>query len=425
MVRRRQTGPALAMKHFDHFYPETYGPRWRSVRLALLCRSKPAALVNHFGDVASTCDRLTAAGSVDLTAELRRQVSVLPLGRSRDSDRASPAEAAAPVAAVGASPETAGRLRVLQPADDVSAALHDYMPASQLHGDDDWLEEGDYFQFGRDDGSLRLVVDRDEPFTIPETLRLFSFPAGDISRFPYPQITDSGAKDYYPLDGASLLPVLALDVQPGDSVLDLCAAPGGKSLAILQTLRPASLVCNDTQAGRVRRLKQVLLDYLPAADRWPCQLSVTKMDGRRIQQQQYYDKVLVDVPCFSDRHVLAEEDNNLFAISRSRERIQIPQLQTELLRRAIEAVRPGGTVVYSTCTLSPVQNDGVVHMAIKTLWEDTDVEVVVKDMSDAMRPFYGSFWFARGCGVRYGQLVLPSVVNNFGPMYFAKIVRVK
>ncbi|XP_043233015.1 5-methylcytosine rRNA methyltransferase NSUN4-like isoform X2 [Amphibalanus amphitrite] len=419
------------MKHFDHFYPETYGARWRSMRLALLCRSKPAALVNHFGDVAGTCDRLTETGSIDLTAELRSQISRLRLsGSTVDQTPSTPSPHSSPTSATSASaPEeeadAAGRLRVLEPTDVSSAVLHDYVPASQLHGDDDWLEEGDYFQFAQEDGSLRVAVDRDGPITIPETLRLFSYPAGDISRFPHPQTSGSGAKDYYPMDAASLLPVLALDVQPGDSVLDLCAAPGGKALAILQTLRPASLVCNDVQAGRVRRLKQVLLDYLPEADRWPCEVKVTKMDGRRLQDREQYDKVLVDVPCFSDRHVLSEEENNLFAISRSRERIQIPQLQTDLLRRAVEAVRPGGTVVYSTCTLSPVQNDGVVHMALKMLWEDTDVQVVVKDMTQAMRPFYGAFWFARGCGVKYGQMVLPSVVNNFGPMYFAKIVRVK
>lgn len=45
---------------------------------------------------------------------------------------------------------------------------------------------------------------------------------------------------------------------------------------------------------------------------------------------------------------------------------------------ALKLVQPGGTVVYSTCTLSPIQNDGVVHMALRKVWEETDIQVVVK-----------------------------------------------
>ncbi|XP_037083267.1 5-methylcytosine rRNA methyltransferase NSUN4-like [Pollicipes pollicipes] len=439
-LRKKQTGTALALKHFDHFYPEKYGPRWRSIRLALLCQSKPTALVNHYSNVAETTAKLTSCGSFDLTAEWREQISrrqgrLSSLASSADpaslpadadsSDGTADETSAADPAEARARAEAAGQLRLVQPTQEESAALHDYVPATQLHGDEDWLEEGDYFQYGQEDGSLKVALDRDSPISIPDTLRVFSFPAGEISRFPFPSTSSTGVRDYYPLDGASLLPVLALDVQPGDEVLDLCAAPGGKSLAILQTLYPALLVCNDTQGGRVKRLQQVLLDYLPAAEHWPGQVSVTKQDGQRLEARDRYDKVLVDAPCFSDRHSLLEDDNNIFAISRSRERIQIPLLQTNLLRRALEAVRPGGTVVYSTCTLSPIQNDGVVHMALKQIWEDTDIQVVVKDMEDSMKPFYGTMWFARGVGIKYGQQVLPSVVNNFGPMYFAKIVRLK
>lgn len=48
------------------------------------------------------------------------------------------------------------------------------------------------------------------------------------------------------------------------------------------------------------------------------------------------------------------------------------------LSHALKIVQPGGTVVYSTCSLSPIQNDGVVHMALRKVWEETDVEIVVK-----------------------------------------------
>ena len=80
---------------------------------------------------------------------------------------------------------------------------------------------------------------------------------------------------YYLLDAASLLPVQALQLQPGDSVCDMCAAPGGKSVAILQSLNLAkgksssgisaapSLVCNEPSNERRQRLQTVVLDFLP------------------------------------------------------------------------------------------------------------------------------------------------------------------
>lgn len=58
--------------------------------------------------------------------------------------------------------------------------------------------------------------------------------------------------------------------------------------------------------------------------------------------------------------------------------MQIPELQRELLFNALKLVRRGGIVVYSTCSLSPIQNDGVVHMTLKQVWEETNMEIVVK-----------------------------------------------
>lgn len=86
----------------------------------------------------------------------------------------------------------------------------------------------------------------------------------------------------------------------------------------------------------------------------------------------------MDVPCTTDRHSLKENDNNIFKPSRVKERLKLPELQSELLAHALKIVNVGGIVVYSTCTLSPIQNDGVVNMALKSLWEETKVEVVVQ-----------------------------------------------
>ena len=75
---------------------------------------------------------------------------------------------------------------------------------------------------------------------VPAMLKVYSFDVGNTSRFPSPRYDSSngGLLEYYCLDGASVLPVLAMDLKKDASVLDLCASPGGKSLTILQTLLP-------------------------------------------------------------------------------------------------------------------------------------------------------------------------------------------
>jgi 16S rRNA C967 or C1407 C5-methylase (RsmB/RsmF family) len=87
---------------------------------------------------------------------------------------------------------------------------------------------------------------------------------------------------------------------------------------------------------------------------------------------------LVDVPCTTDRHVLHEDDNNIFKGTRIKERLRLPELQTELLLNALKLVRIGGTVVYSTCSLSPIQNDGVVQLALKKAFEEFNIVTCVK-----------------------------------------------
>lgn len=98
--------------------------------------------------------------------------------------------------------------------------------------------------------------------------------------------------DYYLLDGASVLPVLALDLQPGDVVLDMCAAPGGKTLSILQTLMPHIMVANDIKKGRVERIHKVINQYVAGIGQWEERLFVTERDARFIDDKDMYNKVI-------------------------------------------------------------------------------------------------------------------------------------
>lgn len=98
--------------------------------------------------------------------------------------------------------------------------------------------------------------------------------------------------DYYLLDGASVLPVLALDLQAGDVVLDMCAAPGGKTLSILQTLMPHMMVTNDVQKSRVNRIHKVIDQYIADIGQWEDRLFVTERDARFIDDKDMFNKVI-------------------------------------------------------------------------------------------------------------------------------------
>lgn len=218
---------------------------------------------------------------------------------------------------------------------------------------------------------------------------------------------------------------MLLDVKLGDRVLDACAAPGGKSLLVLQTLHPNKLVCNDVMESRVNRIRKVMNEYLfDYHERWEGQiLFVNQCDARNLDEYGTYDKILVDVPCTTDRHSLVEDDNNIFKPTRIKERLRIPELQSGILANCLRLLKPGGCLVYSTCSLSPVQNDGVVHMALQKLFNEYGLTFIIKDLSNVINLFNNIFRFEYPKNLKYGQMVLPYLPANFGPIYFSKIKR--
>ncbi|KAG1969255.1 tRNA (cytosine(34)-C(5))-methyltransferase, mitochondrial [Pimephales promelas] len=212
---------------------------------------------------------------------------------------------------------------------------------------------------------------------ISPDIKCLVFPQGDISRFKPARPDSSGILGYYLLDAASVLPVLALDVQPGHTVLDLCAAPGGKTLALLQAHSVDYLWANDLSVSRTTRLRKTLQSYVPKEFLDEDKIHITSTDGWQLglTEENRFDRVLVDVPCTTDRHSAMVEENNLFKRSRTKERQKLPLLQTRLLVAGIQAARRGGHIVYSTCSLSQLQNECVVQQAISLAEEELGITV--------------------------------------------------
>ncbi|XP_023582388.1 tRNA (cytosine(34)-C(5))-methyltransferase, mitochondrial isoform X2 [Trichechus manatus latirostris] len=209
-------------------------------------------------------------------------------------------------------------------------------------------------------------------------------------------------KKYYLLNAASLLPVLALELRDGEKVLDLCAAPGGY------------LHCNESDSLRSRWLRQTLESFIPQ----PVVnvIKVSELDGREMgdAQPEIFDKVLVDAPCSNDRSWLFSSDSQK-AACRISQRRKLPLLQIELLRSAVKALRPGGLLVYSTCTLSKAENQDVISEILNSYSNIMPVDI--KGMAQTCSQ---DFTFAH-TGQECGLLVIPDKGKAWGPMYVAKL----
>ncbi|XP_016345757.1 putative methyltransferase NSUN3 isoform X2 [Sinocyclocheilus anshuiensis] len=252
--------------------------------------------------------------------------------------------------------------------------------------------------------------------TAPTPLQCFIH--RDPVRIPTQNHHPGWLKQYYLLNAASLLPVLSLNVKEGEHVLDLCAAPGGKSLAVLQTATPGLLHCNEVDQHRHDWLLKTLESYVPPTLRHL--LSVTHLDGRSIGSMRpaAYDKVLVDAPCSNDRSWLYTPDTHQGEMW-LKERTQLPLLQKELLCSALAAVCPGGVVVYSTCTMSQAENQSVVE-AVLASYQGVELLELEQHLIDSLSDHFCFAHFHPSVG----QLVIPQKGKTWGPMYVSRLRRI-
>ena len=173
-------------------------------------------------------------------------------------------------------------------------------------------------------------------------------------------------KQSYFLDEASVWVGDALPINEGDIVLDMCAAPGGKSLVLASKLKgKGELVCNDRSDSRRARLAKVLKDHLP--DSWSSIARIYGHDATKwgMYEENKYDKILLDAPCSSERHVL-NSPHHLEEWSPARPKNLAIQ-QYALLCAALTALKPGGLMIYSTCSINPIENEKIIEKLLKKL----------------------------------------------------------
>ncbi|KAM3866390.1 5-cytosine rRNA methyltransferase NSUN4 [Diretmus argenteus] len=368
-TRAKYPPTTLALQYFDATYSLQLGQQWPSIRASLLSERKYGALLNNFCHDAVLAD-LQAQGCRDFVTHADQE--------------------AEPFSRVGGGESEAG-------VEEESSGV--------------FLKKSD-------------SVDQElPPLRLSPNIKCLVFPRGDITRFKPARPDMSALLSYYLMDAASVLPCLALDVQEGHSVLDLCAAPGGKTLAMLQTQAIRFLCVNDASVSRTSRLKKVLHSYVPKQFLTDERLRITSFDGTKWGEieRNTFDRVLVDVPCTTDRHSVMEEENSIFNKSRTGERRKLPQLQMDLLLAGVEAACPGGEILYSTCSLSQLQNQYVVEQAIHLAREKHGIHLQVVNLRPLTHMFRTTFHFAPD--LHLGEMVLPHLAANFGPIYMCKLRR--
>jgi len=224
--------------------------------------------------------------------------------------------------------------------------------AALKHSYPDWVAEVWWDELGPEEALALMRAQNEAPERV---VRINRRKQGAVAGRPDPDLPDAlhvervdedavAAGLIWPQSRGSQLAGLAVGARPGERTLDLCAAPGGKA-----TQLEGEVVAVELHQGRARELEENC--RVLGADN----VKVLNIDATKLPPQLTgFDRVLVDAPCSGLGVLAARPDLRWRAMP-------LPDLQLELLRVAAERVKPGGTILYSVCTIHSEENEGVVE----------------------------------------------------------------
>ena len=161
-------------------------------------------------------------------------------------------------------------------------------------------------------------------------------------------------------EAVSMLPVLALDPKPGEYILDLCASPGSKTSQIAEHLNDSGVVvANEIVRGRVNLLVSNMQRHRSRSN------IIVNHDARHFPKvpEFGYDRILVDAPCTGTG--TTRKNPHVWSRWKPSGGRSMQKLQIDILSRATKLVKSGGRVVYSTCSLDPIENEAVVAEVLR------------------------------------------------------------
>lgn len=170
---------------------------------------------------------------------------------------------------------------------------------------------------------------------------------------------------FYIQETSSMIPPLVLNPQKWDIVLDVSAAPWSKTTQMANLMQwKWFIMANDIVNSRLKALK-TNINYQWIINAW-----VSQLDGRDFWRyfEETFDKILLDAPCSGEGTMRKEKINWSFEVIE-----ELAQLQKRLISSALQALKVGGELVYSTCTMTPEEDECIIDYVKNTYWENIEV----------------------------------------------------
>ena len=218
---------------------------------------------------------------------------------------------------------------------------------------------------------------------------------------------------------SSMIPALVLAPQPKDLVLDITAAPGSKTTQMAMLMgNTGEIVANDISRVRLFKLEA------NAKTQGVSNTKIVNAPAQRIWQmyKEYFDKTLVDVPCSMEGRFDTHEPKTYAGWSFKKVKT-LAKDQKWILRSAVSATKVGGMIVYSTCTISPEENEGVIDWILKKEKGKLRVETIVLPGIQTMQGIEKCLDETYSPEVKKTLRIIPSV--NMEGFFVAKLKKIK
>jgi len=235
------------------------------------------------------------------------------------------------------------------------------------------------------------------------------------SRLTHNSLADDGS--IYLQNPSSMLAPLVLNPQPGELILDLAAAPGGKTIQIAQQM------LNQGQLSAVEAVRSRMYKLQANLKRANVQICKTYLtDGRTVGNKtpNRFDRILLDAPCSSEARIHCHDPDSWSTWSLRKLR-ETSRKQFGLLKAAIRALKPGGVLLYCTCSFAPEENEQIVNKVLKKFGDQISIapiDLPIPNLQPGLTSF-GEFQYDPCLELTWR--VLPNALMD--AFYLAKLVK--